>query len=407
MKYLIFLLFTLFSFTGFSQGQFGPDGDLEPLGPYPIVKMQNISGGLHVLQDTSLLETYLHDSVMVFQKSNSKFYRFLNGTWIEVPTGGEWEYPDLTPSTYAPGAGPGDTLAAFANAYSPGSRAYIIGANVGTAFAEQGLEFNAGASAGAQYFFNRGGILTASSASGSNLANFTMRGSSVYISSLNASSETRMIMNINSNGASCQINSPYQEAGFKGYTTSTSNGSIDSIRINQDAGTYLPRQLVSELIQDSISTIDLSTITANGATTTEAITIDNTTTTNLLVVEETSRFNGNWIDNTGTTLSNGESLVSNGSVLVATEVAQTITYTASIDFPSIAAGASADELVSITGVVEGDVICLTPVKGAYSLGLFFQAFVNGPGAIVVKAYNPTAGAVDLGEFSYYIKIIKG
>jgi len=81
MKKVLTYIAFIFSLTAFAQGKFGSSGDLEPTGPFGVVKMENISGGIHVLQDTALLPTYLRDSAAVYQKKDSSLYYWDQGNW--------------------------------------------------------------------------------------------------------------------------------------------------------------------------------------------------------------------------------------------------------------------------------------------------------------------------------------
>ena len=108
----------------------------------------------------------------------------------------------------------------------------------------------------------------------------------------------------------------------------------------------------------------------------------------------------------GTALTDGQALVSDGDSLLAQQVAITITHTESIDFPSIAAGSTTDQSFTLTGINEGDIICLTPNKGAFASNLIFQAWCNGANTVVIRASNFTASAIDISEAEFYIKVIK-
>ena len=75
----------------YAQGTFGPDGDLEPVGNFAVIKVGNLQGSLHVESDTANLADWLKTDAIVFQTSDEVFYRFVGGNvtpWVEVPTGG-------------------------------------------------------------------------------------------------------------------------------------------------------------------------------------------------------------------------------------------------------------------------------------------------------------------------------
>ena len=88
MKKLLTSFVLLFTLAGYTQGVFGPGSNLIPSGPYAIVWQENIKGGLHVLTDTNLLPTYLRDSAMVYQKSDSAFYVWSGTRWLSTNIGG-------------------------------------------------------------------------------------------------------------------------------------------------------------------------------------------------------------------------------------------------------------------------------------------------------------------------------
>lgn len=78
------LLVSLFSF---GQGTFGSDGNLEPAGPFAVVKIGDIQGSLHIANDTSDLADYLKTNAIVYQLSDDSYYRFTAGTWVAAGGG--------------------------------------------------------------------------------------------------------------------------------------------------------------------------------------------------------------------------------------------------------------------------------------------------------------------------------
>ena len=248
MKKLFLLLLFLCSTQVFAQGAFGSGGDLEPLGPYPIVKQKYIQGGLHVLSDTSLLASYLRDSVMVYQKGDGKFYRWESGAWAEVATGsGGWQYPDLTPSTYSPGAGAGDTLLKYAKAYSPGSYAYVTGYNASTPFSFQGIDWG-NANSPMVNNYPSGASFTSNTNAG-----MLFEGGNLQFYSRDLTTLERLVqLNVNSNGILIRPSIDRATSNYKGLYTLDNVAYLDSLRLNVDDYTYLPRVLVSELVEDSL-----------------------------------------------------------------------------------------------------------------------------------------------------------
>ena len=70
-----------------------------------------------------------------------------------------------------------------------------------------------------------------------------------------------------------------------------------------------------------------------------------------------------------------------------------LSATATLNFASIAAGASADLTVTVTGAVVGDAVHLG-LPAAINAGLTFTAFVSAANTVTVRATNVTGGAID-------------
>lgn len=78
---------------------------------------------------------------------------------------------------------------------------------------------------------------------------------------------------------------------------------------------------------------------------------------------------------------------------------------ATLDFPSIAAAASADLTITVTGAAVGDMVALAR-PAAPAAGLVFQAFVSAANTVTVRATNITAAAVDAASATYTVAVIK-
>lgn len=63
------------------------------------------------------------------------------------------------------------------------------------------------------------------------------------------------------------------------------------------------------------------------------------------------------------------------------------------DFPSIAAGATAEMTVGVPGVVVGDSVLITP-NGAPEAGLMWTGYVSATDVVTIRLANVTAGAID-------------
>lgn len=82
-----------------------------------------------------------------------------------------------------------------------------------------------------------------------------------------------------------------------------------------------------------------------------------------------------------------------------------LTATAALDFPSIAAVASADLTIAVLGAVVGESVSLG-LPAAPTAGLVFNAFVSAAGVVTVRASNITAGAVDAASATYRVTVHK-
>lgn len=78
---------------------------------------------------------------------------------------------------------------------------------------------------------------------------------------------------------------------------------------------------------------------------------------------------------------------------------------ASLDFASIAAAASADLTITVTGAAVGDSVALA-LPAAPAAGLVFNAFVSATNTVTVRASNITALAVDAAAATYGAVVIR-
>jgi hypothetical protein len=81
----------------------------------------------------------------------------------------------------------------------------------------------------------------------------------------------------------------------------------------------------------------------------------------------------------------------------------TLYAAATLDYPSIAAGASADLTIALPGAALGDTVALG-LPAAPAAGLLFMAFVSAANTVTVRAMNITAAAVDAASASYAVSI---
>lgn len=82
-----------------------------------------------------------------------------------------------------------------------------------------------------------------------------------------------------------------------------------------------------------------------------------------------------------------------------------LTASASLDFASLAAAASADLTIAVTGASINDSVSLG-LPAAPQAGLIFQAFVSASDTVTVRATNITAAAVDAAAANYRVTVLK-
>lgn len=90
---------------------------------------------------------------------------------------------------------------------------------------------------------------------------------------------------------------------------------------------------------------------------------------------------------------NAKQTFGGGIVLGGTKIAKVLTATAALDFPSIAAAASADLTITVTGAAVNDSVSLG-LPAAPTAGIVYQAFVSAANTVTVRATNITAAAID-------------
>lgn len=79
--------------------------------------------------------------------------------------------------------------------------------------------------------------------------------------------------------------------------------------------------------------------------------------------------------------------------------------TATLDFASIAAAASADLTVSVPGAAVGDTVAIG-LPAAPAAGLVFFGFVSAANVVTVRAMNITAAAVDAASATYRVSVFR-
>jgi predicted RecA/RadA family phage recombinase len=84
---------------------------------------------------------------------------------------------------------------------------------------------------------------------------------------------------------------------------------------------------------------------------------------------------------------------------------QVLTAIATLDFASIAAAASEDKTIAVTGAAVGDSVALG-LPAAPAAGIVFNGFVSAADTVTVRATNITASAVDPASADYTAMVFK-
>jgi hypothetical protein len=87
-------------------------------------------------------------------------------------------------------------------------------------------------------------------------------------------------------------------------------------------------------------------------------------------------------------------------------LAKTLTATASLDFPSIAAFSSADLTISLPGAVIGDLILLGIPATAYANTSVCASFVSAANTVTVRYINYTNYALDPTSGLFRVAVIR-
>lgn len=81
--------------------------------------------------------------------------------------------------------------------------------------------------------------------------------------------------------------------------------------------------------------------------------------------------------------------------------------TAALDFPSIAAAASATLTIALPGAAVGDAASVSSaIAGGPTAGLLYTAWVSAAAVVTVRATNITVAAVDAVSGSFTVTAIK-
>lgn len=87
-----------------------------------------------------------------------------------------------------------------------------------------------------------------------------------------------------------------------------------------------------------------------------------------------------------------------------TAITKVLTAAATLNFASIAAAASEDKTVTVTGAAVGDPVALS-LPAAIDAGLVFNAFVSATNTVTVRATNASAAPIDAASASFRVVVI--
>lgn len=78
---------------------------------------------------------------------------------------------------------------------------------------------------------------------------------------------------------------------------------------------------------------------------------------------------------------------------------------ASLNFPSIAAGATAELTITVTGAAVGDAVALAP-PATVEAGVVWSARVSAANTVTVRMANVTSGAIDPAAATWGATVLK-
>lgn len=85
--------------------------------------------------------------------------------------------------------------------------------------------------------------------------------------------------------------------------------------------------------------------------------------------------------------------------------AQSISNTATLDFPSIAAAGTAELTITVTGAAIGDVVSVGP-PSTLNAGLQVTGYVSSANTVTIRVYNSTGSAVDPASATWKAAVIR-
>lgn len=82
-----------------------------------------------------------------------------------------------------------------------------------------------------------------------------------------------------------------------------------------------------------------------------------------------------------------------------------LSATATLDFPSVAAGGSQELTVTVTGAAAGDTVVLGP-PAAIEAGLVWNGYVSAVNTVRVRVSNITGAPIDPASASWKVAIVR-
>lgn len=101
---------------------------------------------------------------------------------------------------------------------------------------------------------------------------------------------------------------------------------------------------------------------------------------------------------------NGAQTLSGGLIIGGGTVTKILTATAALDFGLIAAAASADLTITVTGAAVNHSVSLG-LPAAPTAGIIYQAFVSAADTVTVRATNITAAGIDPASQTFRVTVI--
>lgn len=85
---------------------------------------------------------------------------------------------------------------------------------------------------------------------------------------------------------------------------------------------------------------------------------------------------------------------------------QSISTTATLDFPNLVAGASADLAVSVQGVLANDLQAVVSIglPAGLTAGLVFQGWVSADDVVTVRCTNASTGAINPASANFRVEV---